>query len=149
MTKAATSRRGNSRTSWWRICARRSRRYGSAEIVRWTARVACASSAALCVHEVHADFFLDILEEYYNTTRKGQSRGTPDFVSHDTDRWALDLLPRSRPARCADAAPAARLSLVLADVRAALRPAYRALSPGRARLPGLRPQRLARPAAIR
>src|SRR5262245_44136943 len=85
----------------------------------------------------------------YNTTRKGQSRGTPDFVSHDKDRWALDLLPRSRPARRADAAPAARLSLVLADVRAALRPAYRALSPRRAGLPGLRPQRLARPAAVR
>ena len=44
-------RHGNSRTSWCRICARRSRRYGSAELVRWTARVACASSAALGVHE--------------------------------------------------------------------------------------------------
>src|SRR5215471_5214777 len=80
---------------------------------------------------------------------QGKSRGTPDFVSHDTDRWALDLLPRSRPARRADAAPAARLSLILADVRAALRSTCRALSPGRTRLPGLRTQRLAGPEAVR
>src|SRR2546421_12397102 len=80
---------------------------------------------------------------------KGTSRGTPDFLSRDTDRRALYLLPGSRPERRADASPAARASLVIADVRASLRPAFRPLSPRRARLPGLRTQRLAGPEAIR
>jgi hypothetical protein len=30
---------------------------------------------------------------------KGASRGTPDFVSQDTGRWALHLLQRGRPER--------------------------------------------------
>src|SRR2546430_1085200 len=81
--------------------------------------------------------------------RKGTFHGTPDFLSHDTDRWALHLLPGGRPQRRADASPAARTSLFIADVRAALRPAFRSLSPGRARLPGLRTQRLAGPENIR
>jgi hypothetical protein len=80
--------------------------------------------------------------------RKEKSRGTPDFLSHDKDRWALDLLQRGRPERRADASLAARISLVIADVRAALRPAFRSLSPRRARLPGLRTQRLAGPEAV-
>src|SRR5437868_1845940 len=83
------------------------------------------------------------------SSRKGTFHGIPDFLSHDAGRWALHLLPRGRRRRRADAAPAARTSLFIADVRAALRPAFRSLSPGRARLPGLRTQRLAGPETIR
>jgi hypothetical protein len=61
-----------------------------------------------------------------------RSTGSPSFT-------------RGRPERRANASPAARTSLFVADVRAALRPAFRSLSPGRARLPGLRTQRLAGP----
>src|SRR5439155_10213606 len=75
--------------------------------------------------------------------RKGTPHGTPDFLSHDADRWALDLLQRGRPERRADASPAARTSLLIADVRASLCPAFRSISSCRARLPGLRTQRLA------
>src|SRR6266516_3474978 len=81
--------------------------------------------------------------------KKGTFHGTPDFVSHDTDRWALHLLPRGWSQRRAGASPTARTSLFIADVRAALRPAFRSLSPCRARLPGLRTQRLAGPEKIR
>src|SRR6266567_1433680 len=81
--------------------------------------------------------------------RKGTSRGTPYFLSHDTGRWALHLLQGGWAERRADASPAARTSLVIADVRASLRPAFRSLSPCRARLPGLRTQRLAGPEKIR
>src|SRR6266849_1724522 len=77
------------------------------------------------------------------SSRKGTSRGTLDFLSHDTDRWALHLLQRGRPQRRADASPAARTPLFVADVRASLRPAFRSLSPCRPRLPRLRTQRLA------
>src|SRR6266581_4753457 len=81
--------------------------------------------------------------------KKGTFHGTPDFLSHDTDRWALHLLPRGWSQRRAGASPTARTSLFIADVRAALRPAFRSLSPCRARLPGLRTQRLAGPENIR
>src|SRR2546421_4614990 len=81
--------------------------------------------------------------------RKGTSRATSDFLSHDTDKWALHLLQGGRPERRADASPAARTSFFFADVRAPLRPAFRPLSHGRARLPGLRTQRLAGPEKIR
>src|SRR5437667_5113876 len=81
--------------------------------------------------------------------RKGTSRGTPDFLSHDTDRWALHLLQRGWPERRADASPAARTSLLIPDVRAALREAFRSLSSGCSRLPWLRTQRLAGPEKIR
>src|SRR6266545_6835078 len=81
--------------------------------------------------------------------RKGMSHETPDVLSHDTDRRALHLLQRGRPERRADASPTARTSLFIADVRAALRPACRSLSPCRARLPGLRTQRLAGPETLR
>src|SRR5438445_7475374 len=74
---------------------------------------------------------------------KGTSHGIPDFLSHATDRWALHLLPRGRDERRADASTAARTSLFIADVRAPLRPAFRSLSPGCARLPRLWTQRLA------
>src|SRR5580658_7245703 len=81
--------------------------------------------------------------------RKGTSRGTPDLLSHDTDRRALHLLQRGRPERRAHASPAARAALFIADVRTSLRPAFRSLSPCRARLPRLRTQRLAGPEQIR
>src|SRR5262249_24027273 len=81
--------------------------------------------------------------------RKGTSRGTPDFLSHDTDRWALQLLQGGWPQRRADASPAAWISLFIADVRASLRPATRSLSPCGSRLPGLRTQRRAGPEKIR
>src|SRR5712671_4333216 len=71
---------------------------------------------------------------------KGMSRETPDFLSHDTGRWTLHLLQRGRPERRADASPAARTPVFLADVRATFCPAFRSLSPYRARLPRLRTQ---------
>src|SRR5438876_7016569 len=80
---------------------------------------------------------------------QGTSHGTPDFLSHDTDRWALHLLQRGRSEGRADNSPAARASFFIADVRASLRPDFRSLSPCRARLPGLRTQRLAGPENIR
>src|SRR6266446_9700384 len=81
--------------------------------------------------------------------RKGTSHGTPNFLSHDTDRWALHLLQSGRSERRADAAPFARTSLFIANVRASLRPPFRSLSSCRTRLPGLRSQRLAGPEKIR
>src|SRR3989449_723950 len=69
-------------------------------------------------------------------------------VSHDADRWAVHLLPRGWAKRRADAPAPPRTTLLVTDVRAPLRPAFRSLSPGRARLPGLRAQRLAGPEEI-
>src|SRR5579864_2975515 len=71
---------------------------------------------------------------------KGTSRETPDYLSHPTGRWTFHLLQRGRAERRANASPAARTSVVLADVRASLHPAFRSLSPYRARLPRLRTQ---------
>ena len=76
-------------------------------------------------------------------------RETPDCLSHDKGRRALHLLPGGRAERCADAPLAARISFVIADVRAALRPAFRPLSFGRARLSRIRAQRLAGPESVR
>src|SRR5438067_1116573 len=81
--------------------------------------------------------------------RKGTSHGTPDFLSHDTDRWALHLLQRGWPEGCADDSLFARIAIFVADVRAAVRPAFRSLSPRRAGLPGLWAQRLAGSKKIR
>src|SRR5260221_11176001 len=81
-----------------------------------------------------------------SSPRKGTSHGTPDFLSHDTHRWTVHFLQRGRPERRADASPAPRASVIIAAVRAALRPAFRWLSPGRARLPALRTHR--RPGSI-
>src|SRR5262245_38540278 len=75
--------------------------------------------------------------------RKGVSDEIPDVVPHDTDRRTLDLLPCGRPEMRTDAAVAARLPLLVADVRAAVRQACRPISACRARLPRLRTQRLA------
>src|SRR5439155_16283382 len=77
------------------------------------------------------------------------SHQVPDLLSLNTDSRALDFLQRRRPEGRADASPAARISVIIADVRAALRPAFRSLSPCRARLPRLRTQRLAGPEKIR
>jgi hypothetical protein len=77
------------------------------------------------------------------------AHGTSNRVSHDPGGWSVHLLPRGRPERRAHAAPAARTSLFIADVRAALCPAVGLLPHGGARLPGLRSQRLAGPETVR
>jgi len=46
---------------------------------------------------------------------KGTAPETLDCLSHDTDRWALHLLQRSRSERRADGSTAARTSVFLAD----------------------------------
>src|SRR5207248_1218962 len=74
---------------------------------------------------------------------------THDFLSHDAKRRGLHLLSTSRAEKRGDAATAARTALLLADVRTSLRAAFGSLSPRRARLPGLRTQRLARSEKIR
>src|SRR5258708_24683880 len=84
-----------------------------------------------------------------SSPRKGTSHGTPDFLSHDTHRWALHFLHRGRAERRADASLAPRTSVIIADVRATLRPAFRSLSPGRAGLSRLWTQRLAGPEKVR
>src|SRR5262249_30492682 len=81
--------------------------------------------------------------------RKGPSRQTPVFLPTNRDRWTLILLQRGRPKRRADAPHAARISLVIADVRASICPTFRSLSPRRAGLPRLRTQRLAGSEKIR
>src|SRR5438552_1314524 len=84
--------------------------------------------------------------------RRARGRGwrrPTDGLSHNTDRRAIRLLPRGRPERRADDSLASRPAFVVANVRAPLRPAVRSLSPRRARLPGLRTQRLAGPEDIR
>src|SRR4029077_12611598 len=80
---------------------------------------------------------------------KGTSRGASHVLSRYTGGWSFDLLQRGRPERRTGTSPAARTAVFLADVRATVRPAVRSLSPGRARLPGLRTQRLAGPETIR
>src|ERR1700733_2385418 len=70
-----------------------------------------------------------IISTACSSPRKRTSYGTPDFLSHDTDRWAHHLLQRGRTERRADASPSARTSLIIADVRTFIRPAFRSLSP--------------------
>src|SRR5438876_1211691 len=79
---------------------------------------------------------------------KGTFRETPDFLSHDTGRWTLHLLQRDRAERRTDASPATRASFLIPDVRTPILSPVRSLSPYRARLPRLWPQRLARPENI-
>src|SRR3954469_14894015 len=59
------------------------------------------------------------------------------------------LLQRGWPEGRADDSPAPRTSLIIANVRAALRPYLRSVSPGRSGLPRLRAQRLARTEEVR
>src|SRR5713101_97824 len=72
--------------------------------------------------------------------KKGSPRGTHDLLSHDTDRRAFHFLQRGRAERRADDSAAARTSIIIANVRASLHPAFRSLSPCRTRLPRLRTQ---------
>ena len=81
--------------------------------------------------------------------RKERSMEHPTVYRTITGRRALDLLPGGGAEGRTDAAAAARAAVFVADVRAALRPALRSLSPRRARLPGFRTQRLAGPEAVR
>src|SRR6516225_3856022 len=53
-------------------------------------------------------------------------------LSHDTNQWDFHLAQRGRPKRRAGISPPARISLLVADVRASIRPAFRSLSPRRA-----------------
>src|SRR5713226_7674226 len=71
---------------------------------------------------------------------KGTSRETPDSLSHDTGRWTLHLLQRSRAERRADAFAVARASFLIPDVRAPVLSTFRSLSPGSTRLPRFRTQ---------
>src|ERR1700722_13576867 len=80
---------------------------------------------------------------------RGKKHEASDFLSHNTDRWALHFLQRGWSERRPDDSPAARSAVLFANVRASLHPCFRSLSPGRARLPGLRSQRLAGPENIR
>ena len=71
---------------------------------------------------------------------KGIFHGTLDRVSHRKSRRPLHLLPRSRPERRTNASPPPRTPLLIANVRASLRPPFRSLPPHRARLSRLRSQ---------
>src|SRR5260221_2137258 len=68
--------------------------------------------------------------------RKGTKHGTPDFLSNNTDRWAVDFLQGGGAERRADAFVAARTSVFVANVRAAGCAACGPLSPGGAGLSG-------------
>src|SRR6266853_5391319 len=80
---------------------------------------------------------------------KGTFHVKPDVLSHDPDRRPLHLLQRGRPEGCARPSAAAWTALFVTNVRASLFAAFRSLSPCRARLPGLRTQRLAGPEELR
>src|SRR5271157_3082163 len=84
----------------------------------------------------------------FHVTR-GTNHEVSDFLSHRTDRWAVNFLPGGWSERRSDDPPTARFAVFFANVRASLHPSFRSLSPGRARLPGLRSQRLAGPEKIR
>src|ERR1700722_12429323 len=68
----------------------------------------------------------------------GEPYGTSDFLSQRKGRRAFHLLPGGRAERRADASLAARVSVFIADVRAAFRPTFRSLSLDRARLSRVR-----------
>jgi pimeloyl-ACP methyl ester carboxylesterase len=59
---------------------------------------------------------------------RGRPRETSDFLSHGKGRRALHFLSGGWAKRCADAPFAARISFVIANVRAALRAAFRSHS---------------------
>src|SRR5689334_11239419 len=80
---------------------------------------------------------------------KRTSRGASNLLSHHIGGWCFDLLQGGWLERRTDASLVARTAVFLADVRATIRAAVRSLSPRRARLPGLRTQRLAGPETIR
>ena len=80
---------------------------------------------------------------------KGRKREASHPLPHRSGRRDLDLLSGGGPEGSADDSPAARRSHLVAAVRAPVRAPLRPLSPGRARLPGLRAQRLAGPEEVR
>src|SRR5712664_4154156 len=127
--------------SSWRSFSRwRGKRGSKAELNDASFQLARSNPMlAGCPHSVGGFCDARIISIAGQSPGKGTSRGIPDFLSHHTDRWSLDLLQRGRPETRADASPAARTSLFIADVRASLHPAFRSLSHSRARLPGLRP----------
>ena len=47
---------------------------------------------------------------------KGLAVGTPGALSRGTDRWAVDLLQRGGPEKCADASFTAWISLFIENV---------------------------------
>src|SRR5437588_5657134 len=96
-----------------------------------------------CVATMASFVVLAILQTSGPRPGKGTSRETPDFLSHDTGRGTLHLLPRGRAERRANALAVARASFLIPDVRTPVLSAFRSLSPSRARLPRLRTQRLA------
>jgi len=77
--------------------------------------------------------------------RKETSHGTPDFY-RTTQIDGLSIFYREAgPKDAPTLLRSARTSLIIADVRASVRAAFRSVSPCRARLSGLRSQRLAGP----
>jgi hypothetical protein len=88
-----------------------------------------------------------------NRRRKGRLCEGGIYEPHDLPvgrrRRGVGLLPRGGPAGPAHHPAAARLPVLLADVGAAADPAGRRFPPHRAGLPGLRPQRRARPVRLR
>src|SRR5579872_3747173 len=80
---------------------------------------------------------------------RGANHEVSDFLSHRTDRWAVNFLSGVWSEKRPDDSPAARSALLFANVRASLHPSFRSLSSCRARLPRLRSQRLAGPEEIR
>src|SRR5262249_20803590 len=83
-----------------------------------------------------------------NSSRRPH-RSVPSPLPHDRDQWALHLLPGGRAEGRAGTSAAARISVLIADVRASLRPAIGSLPPYRARLSGLWTQQLAGPRKVR
>src|SRR5579871_3816012 len=79
---------------------------------------------------------------------KGASHETPNCLSHRAGRWHLYLLQGSGTERRTHHSFAAWPSVILANVSAAFDEARRPLPSGRARLSGLRAQRLARPETV-
>ena len=63
----------------------------------WTARVACVacvSSAALCVHEIRADFFLDIRDENYSANETMRQCETAVDGGRYAELWEYEASER-------------------------------------------------------
>src|ERR1700719_762797 len=67
---------------------------------------------------------------------RGTNHEVSDFLSHRTDRWAVNFLSGGWAERRPDDSPAARVAVFFANVRASLHPSFRSLSSCRARLSG-------------
>src|SRR5579864_247414 len=108
-----------------------------------------AGPLGLVAHLMHRIHDHRILSGAGTSTGEGNADEPSDSLSHDSDRRAVDFLPGSRAEGRADDSPFAWSSLVVANVRAALRSSCRSLPLDRARLPRVRTQRLAGPQEIR